>query len=634
MSEGIWQKPLEIEVSSERVAVFAKQLLPSPIGLGRQIDDRQFWEKFKASEKYAKLCSSVKEIISEEPPCPDRNDFLDEWNDKASRYQWGVKHLFKRNLKRLTLMECAENHGTYLPQIEQTIKILCNVPTWTMPPVGKYFCSDPEKFLSGERCDTDLQAAHLAAELSTTYWMLKKRLSAETLKMIQDNLRKRILEPFKLGLLADPGTRHDWIFRQSNWNAVCLYGVLNSALTVLDDVKERAFYLAAVENSIENYINSFTSDGFLDEGLSYWGYGMRHFLLINELVDINTNGKFHWLTGQHIFKMLTFCAELEITNDVFCSYADSVQGAKPYYPALAYISKKYGLGITEWEQYSAPDYWDLSYLDCSLLYASQCRPLKNKDGISNNYQSPAKKPQSWFPVGGLFICRPANNNCKLGVAIKGGNNGTPSQITEWSHKHLDLGSFEIALENEKPIVDPGVMRYDKTTFGKSRWQIPIHNSYGHNLPVIGGFGQVEGSMAKAKILELTPGTEVDRIVLDLTSAYSVPELISFTREYIYKRSGNGSFTVIDKVVFSEDQSYEMALMTYGKWEKAEKGLTITDHKLPLEVEIDLAGNKYKLDSEVVPVDMRIHRDLHRIRITADKSRSILMKMTFKPSEKN
>jgi Heparinase II/III-like protein len=627
--KGLWQKPLRIDVAQERVDVFSKQLLPVPKGLGRQIDDRDFWNKFKASEKYQDLLDNVEELNSQELPEFGRTEYLKDWNDGSKDYTDGLNILFKYNLKQYTMVECAENKGLYLARIEQTIKALCKLPSWTRPDAAAYFSNDPELFLSGERNDTDLQVAHLATELATTYWMLKEHLSSEILKLIVENLRKRVFEPFKLALKADPNIRHDWVFRNSNWNAVCLSGVLIPALTVLDNAKERAFYLAGVEESLEYYINSFTTDGFLDEGLSYWGYGIRYFLLINEIADLNTDGKFHWLVGEHIFNMLTFSSELELKPGVFCSYADSVQGEKPYYPALAYVSRKYGLGIAEWEKYSAPEYWELNYLDCSLLFEYPCRKLVNDEKPHAGFSLPSKKARSWFPVGGLFISRSNKACCKLGVSVKGGNNGTPSQIAEWSHKHLDLGSFEIALGDEKLVVDPGVMRYDSTTFGKGRWDVPVHSSYGHNLPQFGGVGQREGSMAKAKIIVLEPGTSEDRIIMDLSSAYSLPELVSFTREYIYDRSGSGSFTVIDKVDFTEPKSYNAAIMTYGKWEQTANGLTIVDKCLPLKLDIDSEISDYKISSEIIPVDMRINRELTRICISLNKvSKSLIFKMVF------
>jgi hypothetical protein len=356
---------------------------------------------------------------------------------------------------------------------------------------------------------------------------------------------------------------------------------------------------------------------------------MRYFLLMNEIADINTGGKFHWLVGDHVFKMVSYAAELELDNGVFCSYADSVQGENPYYPALAYASLKYGLGIAEWEKYSAPECWDLSYLDCSLLLAPPCRKLEKREMPCIDYTLPSGKARSWFPVGGMFVSRPGNSNCRLGISIKGGNNGTPSQVTEWSHKHLDLGSFEIALDGEKPVVDPGVMRYDNTTFGKGRWEIPVHSSYGHNLPVLGGFCQREGEMAKAKILSLEPGDDRDMLSFDLTSAYSVPELIYFNRQYIYDRSGDGMFTVIDKIEFTEPQTYTAALMTYGEWKQTEYGLIIIDRERPLDVEIDCNGIDYEISSEIIPVDMRIGRTLTRISIPLkQKNKSIVFKIKF------
>ena len=82
-----------------------------------------------------------------------------------------------------------------------------------------------------------------------------------------------------------------WLTTTNNWNAVCLAGVTIAATAMIDDRHERAFYLAAAEKYIRNFLDGFTADGYCSEGLGYWNYGFGHFLLLAESLSSGDRGK-------------------------------------------------------------------------------------------------------------------------------------------------------------------------------------------------------------------------------------------------------------------------------------------------------------------------------------------------------
>lgn len=71
----------------------------------------------------------------------------------------------------------------------------------------------------------------------------------------------------------------------------------------------------------------------------------------------------------------------------------------------------------------------------------------------------------------------------LYLSAKGGNNGE-------SHNHNDVGSFVLYCDGKPVVIDIGTGVYEKKTFSPQRYEIPQMQSLYHNLPIIGGEGQL------------------------------------------------------------------------------------------------------------------------------------------------
>ena len=59
-------------------------------------------------------------------------------------------------------------------------------------------------------------------------------------------------------------------------------------------------------------------------------------------------------------------------------------------------------------------------------------------------------------------------------------------------------------------------------------------------------------------------SESDVLTLDIRSAYPVPELTKLERTFVYRREANPSLSVSDDVAFDKAESFESALITWGK----------------------------------------------------------------------
>ena len=162
--------------------------------------------------------------------------------------------------------------------------------------------------------------------------------------------------------------------------------------------------------------------------------------------------------------------------------------------------------------------------------------------------------RSEFPDSGIYIFRHTDADGKIfGAAIKGGHNAE-------HHNHNDVGSFMVAWNNDRLIVDPGPEVYSRQSFGKERYTFSLLNSFGHCVPVVAGKLQRTGRSAKGVILKTDFTDEQDTVVMDMTSAYDVPELKSLIRTFIFNRP-NKTITVTDAVEYTEPKDFSTALIS-------------------------------------------------------------------------
>ena len=94
--------------------------------------------------------------------------------------------------------------------------------------------------------------------------------------------------------------------------------------------------------------------------------------------------------------------------------------------------------------------------------------------------------------------------------------------------------------------------------------------------------------------------------LDDKSAYDVPQLSKLERTFVYRRSGSGSLTVTDEVVFSRPCAFGTALVTFDKWRKlSDSSLMIYDQQEALHVEIAVSGAGFEISGGRMPTRLGI-----------------------------
>jgi len=592
--------PSKQPIDAGRVKAVAAMLPELPAGVGRPISDRAAWARLAAGGFREHIGPAARDIIRRaekilSQPVPELPDdlYLD-FSRTGNRTRWqNVAFERRGRLTWLVLAECLENKGRFLPKMEELIAAFCAEKCWVMPAHDRRLTN-----FNGTFVDVDLASSALAWNLATTDWLLGDKLSTATRKLLREKVRKFVLDPC---LAAYRGTRRldGWMKTTNNWNAVCLAGVTGAALALLDSREERALFVAAAEQFSKNFLAGFTPDGYCSEGLGYWDYGFGHYVLLSETVCQATGGKLDLFARPEAKAPAEFGARIQIIGGVAPAFADCSVNAKPSPEIMWFVNRRLGLGLRAYDKFNAGDeeftgHW-FGFLFESALYsfpnsASQAKPSSG----GHDYELGLR---TWFDSAGILIARPAPGSpCRMGVALKGGHNAE-------HHNHNDVGSYVVVVGKRAVLLDPGAETYTARTFSKDRYVSKLLNSFGHPVPLVAGKLQREGRDAQAKVLRTEFTDSADTLALDIASPYPCPELKRLERTFVYSRDGAGSLTVTDTVEFASPQSFGTALITLGKWERADDGsLRVSNGDEAVRVEVKVKGGEFTVQAEEIIED--------------------------------
>ena len=601
----------------ERIKTIVPMLVEHPAAFGRPITDRQAWDRLAKHSAYKSVVSRAENYLT--IPIPDLSDemYLD-FNRTGNRTRWQKIHRERQGrLPWLVLAECIENKGRFLKPIEEIVRVLCAERTWVMPAHDRKLTS-----FYGKTIDIDLLVAMLSHDIATANFLLGDKLSPEVRQLIRDNLMRRVINPYR-DMVNGKRKINWWMKTTSNWNAVCLAGVTGTGLATLESREDRAFFVAAAEKYSRNFLKGFPSDGYCTEGLGYWNYGFGHYLILSEAICQATDGGVDLMARDEVKEPAKFGARIEIMNRVYPAFADCGVSSKPNADIMWFVSRRYGLGLREWEEHDP--------VRPGGLYTSRMYSFPN----SASKVPPAEKPQvdigrrSWFNDAGILICRPGEQGtCKLGAALKGGHNAE-------HHNHNDVGSYVVVVGSQAPIVDPGAEVYTGRTFSKDRYVSNVLNSYGHSVPLVAGKLQSKGRDACAKVVKTDFTDEADTFIIDIASAYKVPELKKLERAFVYSRKDAGMLTVTDTVEFAEPKDFATAIVTLGRWKETEPGkLLIYDTEEGVRVDIKVEGAEYAIKAEEIKEDVKTPTLPTRIGINLTKPvTTATVTLTIRPADR-
>ncbi len=590
------------EIDQARVKEIAVMLSEKPAGFGVPITERDAWKRLAQNDSFKSVISEAERLLKERIPDQPDELFLD-FSQTGNRTRWQrVSGRRRGRISTLVLAECMENKSRFLPAFEEIVRAICSERTWVMPAHDRGLTN-----FKGTNIDIDLGSSTLAWSLATADYLLAEKQHPDVRRLIRDNLEQRIFKPYT-DMAQGKRTKNWWMTTTNNWNAVCLGGVTGSAVTVIESPQRRAFFIAAAEEYSKNFLKGFTADGYCSEGLGYWNYGFGYYIMLSETIYQATGSKVDLLQHPKIKQVATFGSNIEILNGVYPAFADCSVRAKPGSRLMYFLSRRFGLGLRSWEQIDPIS-------SGGGLYNSMMYSFPNSATRTPPAPTASKGPgiRSWFDNAGVLICRPSSgSSSRLAVALKGGHNSE-------HHNHNDVGSFIVVLGDKPLLLDPGGEVYTSRTFSSKRYVSNVLNSYGHPVPIVAGKLQRTGSRARGQVMSKNFTDSTDTLVLDISSAYDVPELKKLERKYVYSRIGFGSLQVTDEVAFSRACEFGTALITFSDWKQTSPStLIIYDSGKTVQVEIKVTGADYEIRPETIKEDVSARKQPTRLGINLKK----------------
>ena len=604
-------------ISQNRIQEIAAMLPDKPQGIGISYKDRTFWNKIKESDDAKQLLEEEAPALLKQgmPPFVDSlylhlnktNVRLPGENMMNARYQY---------LYRLTLAECLENKRRYIPAIEKALVALCSQKPWSIPAHDRDL-----KNYKGTDYYVDLVVATAGNSIAQCVTMLDDRLSPEVRARVQCVFREKVFRPVYRCLEE---TKPFWWFTiTNNWNSVCLAGVTGAALALLPNKEERAYFVAAAEKYNVYGMKGYADDGYCSEGVGYYNYGFRAYILLREEVCRATQGKIDFFQTPKFVRIAQYGKKIQMNEGVSPAYSDCRIGLSPDRFILSYCDRALGITSAE-EQPVLPKGSNLS-LHLLELFTSQVTRGGMTDGIRQVLQEESDVLRAYYEQAGILIARPARGtSCRLAISAKGGTNAE-------NHNHNDVGSYAIALGKETMTGDQGGPNsYPGDYFnGNAPQKYKIKGSFGHPVPVVDGQIQSSGSKAKGVVLKKEFTNETDIFSIDYTSAYSTPNLNKLIRTFVYDRQGEGYFMVGDEFTAKVPIRFETAITTRTDWKILDDThLLLTTGSEQMIVAID-ASDKVAFTSEVIEVNSPAYTRIGIVLKDQSKEGYIRLKMYSK-----
>jgi hypothetical protein len=252
---------------------------------------------------------------------------------------------------------------------------------------------------------------------------------------------------------------------------------------------------------LDRYLARIPADGGCDEGPGYWSIAGGALLDCLALLERVTGGRLSLWDDARLGNILRFPMRMWLGGPWFVNYADC--DARPDIPGerLCFAGEKLGdaalaafgrrfRGDLEAHLADTPQLWRLLW------------DLFHSDGGDAGEIVPPT--DAWLPDLQIRTVRRGS----FTLVCKGG-------VNEGGHNHNDCGGFMVWFDGEPQIVDAGNMTYTGKTFSGERYTLWNTRSMYHNVPMIGGFEQVNGWERRARDVERLP----DGLRLDLAPAY-------------------------------------------------------------------------------------------------------------------
>lgn len=386
----------------------------------------------------------------------------DATRDFEGRRMLGVSRDMLRVLSDAALIVLVEDDGRYLDFVDRQLMSLARFEDW-----------NPSHFLD---------VAEMSLAVSVALDWVGERLPPKHRAMVEEALARNVLVE-----VEDEAKDYWWLDSETNWNQVCLTGVLAAAYVLEErfpNTAQEALDLAL--DHMDYGLAAYAPDGVYPEGVSYWVYGTSYSALGIELLR-RWRGDSFGLEHEDGF----------LASARFASAAMGPRG-QAYDFGDGYLTGVHGgYGTLAWFAVELDDRSLLSKPGL-LREAATKSPAGRLAALRIPWIAAAERlPPSRTEAAEVFVGdginpvalvrSPVESSFFLG--IKGGS-------ADINHGQMDAGSFVYELDGVRWALDAGVRGYqrfeaagiDLWSFAQDseRWQLVDKNELGHSTVRIDG----------------------------------------------------------------------------------------------------------------------------------------------------
>jgi len=547
--------------------------------LQQQLISGTGWVKFPAYSNRAQW---------ESLPVIYRNKWIGE-GEKFLGYKWQVvpatayqefvksgnrdtmQNVYNQNttaLRKLALAELAEGKGRFIPQIADGVWALCEMSSWALS-AHLYMQKQGAGLPDVEEPVIDLGVGMTSAMLSWIHYFFSKefdKINPLIAKRMVLEISKRVLEPYY--------ARNDfwWMALQkenvqvNNWNIWVNYNTLTCILLIETDLQKKRDGIYKTMRSADKFINYYKDDGGCEEGPAYWSAAGGMLYRYLNLLSQATGGAINKFNDPLVRNIGSYIYKAYIDDHYYLNYADASAKLSPDAGLIYDYGKASGdTMLRDFGSYLADQQNWKEQVPAETVESAVENILQAKEVLAGTIGKPLLK-EFWLPGTEIMGARDkAGSSAGFYFSALGGHNGE-------SHNHNDVGSCILFYDGAPFLIDIGSETYRRQTFGPERYTIWTMQSAWHNLPLINGVQQKEGSEYRARNPRFTPAAGSVSFSLDIAGAYPVSAKV---KEWIrsYQLDCGKSFTISDKYALTENNGKsELHFMTLGRPEKIKDGL--------------------------------------------------------------
>ncbi|WP_141502551.1 heparinase II/III family protein [Paenibacillus luteus] len=433
----------------------------------------------------------------------------------------------RKRLNAFVIMALLEpQHSGYEKAAWNIVWSICNEFTWCLP----------AHYNEGAvRPDIDLFAAETAFALSEVKALLGERMPALLKAKITDEVERRIFLPF-----LEQGS-YGWETADHNWSAVCAGSIGAAALHLMDDSISLSAILERVLGSLACYLSGFGEDGACAEGYLYWQYGFGYYVYFAELLKTATSGEIDLFAANKVKQIALFQQKCFTSGSMVINFSDSPASSGIFMGLSCCLHKEY-------EEVAVPDAsLRASYAaDHCGRWAPAIRNLlwTQEEWLTSSGDKAMWPSESYYlPDVQWLLSRDVKEDGALySFAAKGGHNEEP-------HNHNDIGHFMVHADGQAYLADLGSGKYTAQYFGPERYTLWCNGSQGHSVPIIDGRYQQSGLSYRSEIIEATSGDDVDKLVVEFSSAYADTGLEQLERSFSWNKEALPRLELTDTFLF-------------------------------------------------------------------------------------